>query len=129
MPAAKDPTGSFLIRNDLKIGELIDSRTLPASTGIASTPNGANTSSGDKNVLSQEITFEVVTSGDLTPTWILARATVNATGNFFSTGRDRTHDLIVTFGPLDKAQGGRSLIAIAEQSHLSPQISSGIRQA
>jgi hypothetical protein len=122
----EDPSGSLLIRNDLKIGEILDSRILPASTGIATTPNTNNTSSGDKNVLSQEITFEVLTSGDLTPTWILTQATVNATGNFLSASRDRTHDLIITFGPLDKANGGRSLIAIAEQSHMSSQISGGV---
>jgi hypothetical protein len=124
--SGEDPTGSFLIRNDLKIGEVLDSRILPASTGIASTPNSNDTSSGDKNVLSQEISFHVITSGDLTPTWVLARGTINATGNFLSGSRDRTHDLLVTFGPLDKPHGGRSLISIAEQTHFSSQISGGI---
>jgi hypothetical protein len=124
--SGEDPSGSFLIRNDLKIGELLDLRIAPAATGIATTPNSENTSSGDKNVLSHEITFEVVTSGDLTPTWTLTRATINATGNFLSASRDRTHDLVITFGPLDKPQGGRSLIAIAEQSHFTLQLATGI---
>jgi hypothetical protein len=122
----EDPSGSLLIKNDLKIVELLDFRISPAVTGIATSPNDANTSSGDKNVLSHEITFEVTTSGDLTPTWVLSRATVNATGTFLGASRDRTHDLIITFGPLDKAHGGRSLIAIAEQSHFTSQITGGI---
>ena len=124
--SGEDPSGSFLIKNDLKIGELLDLRIAPAVTGIATTPNSENTSSGDTNVLSHEITFEVLTSGDLTPTWVLTRATINGTGNFLSASRDRTHDLVITFGPLDKPQGGKSLIAIAEQSHLNLQLSTGI---
>jgi hypothetical protein len=124
--SGEDPSGSFLIKNDLKIVELLDFRISPAVTGNATTPNDANTSSGDKNVMSHEITFEVTTSGDLTPTWVLSRATVNATGAFLGASRDRTHDLIITFGPLDKAHGGRSLIAIAEQSHVTSQITGGI---
>jgi hypothetical protein len=124
--SGEDPSGSFLIKNDLKIGELLDLRVAPAATGIATTPNSENTSGGDKNVLSHEITFEVVTSGDLTPTWKLTRATINGTGNFLSASRDRTHDLVITFGPLDKPHGGKSLIAIAEQSHFTLQLATGI---
>jgi hypothetical protein len=40
---------------------------------------------------------------------------------------DRTHDLVITFGPLDKPHGGKSLIAIAEQSHFTSQLTSGFR--
>jgi hypothetical protein len=124
--SGEDPSGSFLIKNNLKIGELLDLRIAPAVTGIATTPNSQNTISGETNVLSHEITFEVLTSGDLTPTWVLTRATINGTGNFLSASRDRTHDLVITFGPLDKPQGGKSLIAIAEQSHLNLQLATGI---
>jgi hypothetical protein len=119
--SGEDPSGSFLIRNDLKIAELLDLRIFPAVTGNATTPD-----SGDKNVLSHQITFQVITSGGLTPTWQLTRATVNGSGPFLSGSRDRTHDLVITFGPLDKARGGRSLIAIAEQSHISSQLVGGI---
>jgi hypothetical protein len=119
--SGEDPSGSFLIRNDLKIAELLDLRIAPAATGNATTPDG-----GDKNVLSHEITFEVVTSGGLTPTWLLTRATINGSGSFLSGSRDRTHDLVITFGPLDKPRGGKSLIAIAEQSHFASQLTSGV---
>jgi hypothetical protein len=119
--SGEDPSGSFLIKNDLKIGELLDFRTLPAATGNADTPG-----SGDKNVLSHQITFEVVSSGGLTPSWQLTRATINGSGTFLSGSRDRTHDLVITFGPLDKPSGGKSLIAIAEQSHFTSQITRGV---
>jgi hypothetical protein len=122
--SGEDPSGSFLIKNDLKIVELLDIRITPVVTGNATAP-GTATSSGDKNVLSHEITFQVVSSGGLMPTWTLTRSTFNGTGTFLSGSRDRTHDLIITFGPLDKARGGKSLIAIAEQSHAISQIDSG----
>lgn len=116
----EDPSGSFLIKNDLKIVELLDFRLIPAETGNASTPNKS-----DKNVLSHQVTFQVVSSGGLTPTWLLTRGTINASGTFLSGSRDRTHDLVITFGPIDRAFGGRSLIAIAEQAHATSQLKSG----
>jgi hypothetical protein len=116
----EDPSGSFLIKNDLKIAELLDFRTISVVTGNAPGPI-----SGDKNVLSHQITFQVVTGGGLTPTWVLTRGTINGSGTFLSGSRDRTHDLVITFGPLDKPLGGRSLIAIAEQSHMTSQINGG----
>jgi hypothetical protein len=122
--SGEDPSGSFLIKNDLKIAELLDIRITPVVTGNATAP-GAATINGDKNVLSHEITFEVVSSGGLTPTWTLTRSTFNGTGTFLSGSRDRTHDLIITFGPLNKANGGQSLIAIAESSHAILQLNSG----
>jgi hypothetical protein len=122
--SGEDPSGSFLIKNDLKIAELLDMRITTATTGNATTPGG-----GDKNVLSHQITFQVVSSGGLTPTWQLTRATINGSGPFLSGSRDRTHDLVITFGPLDKPRGGRSLIAIAEQSHFASQLNAGFATA
>lgn len=124
--SGEDPSSSFLIKNDLKIAELLDLRTTPAETGNATVPGGTSTVGGDKNVLSHEITFQVVSSGGLTPTWQLTRTTINGSGTFLTGSRDRTHDLIITFGPLDKANGGKSLIGIAEQSHTISQLNSGV---
>ena len=119
--SGEDPSGSFLIRNDLRLKDVLDARILPAIVGIADLP-----SSGQKNVLSQDISFQAVISGSLTPTVLLTRASANTAGSFLSGSRDKTHDLLITFGPLDKPAGGRSLIAIAEQSHFTSQINSGI---
>lgn len=118
--ANEDPSNSLLIQNDLKIAELIQFRLIAAETGNASTPY-----TGDKNVLSHQITFQVVTGGGLTPTWQLTRGTVNGSGTFLSGSRDRTHDLVITFGPIDRARGGKSLIAIAEQAHATSQLTGG----
>jgi len=119
--SGEDPSGSFLIRNDLKLKDLLDGRIFPAVVGIADTPGA-----GQKNVLSQQITFQAVISGSLTPTVILTRASVDTAGSLLSGSRDKTHDLLITFGPLDKPAGGKSLIAIAEQSHFTSQINSGV---
>jgi hypothetical protein len=118
--ANEDPSASFLIQNDLKIAELLEFRLISATTGNALTPN-----SGDKNVLSHQITFQVVTGGGLTPTWQLTRGTINGSGTFLSGSRDRTHDLVITFGPIDRTRGGKSLIAIAEQAHATSQLTGG----
>jgi hypothetical protein len=50
--------------------------------------------------ISQEIKFIIVSTGNIQPTWKLVQVSAN-TGNppFFSTGRTRTHDLIITIGP------------------------------
>lgn len=122
----EDASGSLLIRNDLKIPDLLEARILPAVTGIASLPNDDNVISGEQNVMSHQITFDVVTSGDLTPTWVLTQGTINASGSFFSANRDRMHDLVITFGPLAKVPGGKSLIVIAEQSHFISQLGTSI---
>jgi hypothetical protein len=110
---------SFLVQNDLKIADLLLGRSGPTTLGTAHTPG-----SGQKNVLSHEISFQVVTGGSAIPMLKLVRATVDQSGTFLGMSRDRTHDLLITFGPL--ASGGKSLIAIAEQSHFGSQITSGV---
>jgi hypothetical protein len=120
-----DPSASFLIKNDLKIGELLDLRIAPVVTGQGPGP----IPTGDKNVLQHQITFQVVSSGGLTPSWQLVRGSINQSGTFLSGSRDRTHDLLITFGPLDKRTGGKSLIGIAEATHISSQLSSGLGAA
>jgi hypothetical protein len=116
--------GSPLVESDLKLWTLLEGRIGSTVLGYAGAPEP-----GQKNVLSHTVSFQVVTGGSTTPSWKLVRATVNPSGNFFSTTRDRTHEIIITFGPTDKARGGRSLIAIAEQTHLNSQLATGIRAA
>jgi hypothetical protein len=113
------PPDSFLIKSDLKLAEWLDAMINGVATGDI-------TSVGKQNVLSHQITFEVVSSGNITPAWKLVRATVNQGGSLFTTSRDRKHDLVITFGPLDTTQSGNFLLPIAEQTHISSQLTSGI---
>jgi tetratricopeptide (TPR) repeat protein len=62
--------------------------------------------------VSYEIKFVLVSNGNITPTWKIVTVPANTSGAV-STGRTRTHDLIITIGPSDN----RTLF-----SHLASQI-------
>jgi hypothetical protein len=72
------------------------------------------------------VKFEVVSTGSITPAWKLVRVNFDQTGSLMTGTRDRTHDLIITFGPLDKSQKGSFLVPIAESAHIASMTSSGI---
>jgi hypothetical protein len=113
------PRDSLLIRSDLKLYEWLSAFVTGAASGVI-------TSAGKQNVLSHEIAFELVASGSLTPAWTLVRGSVNQGGALLTGIRNRRHDLLITFGPLDNTQSGSFLIPIAEQTHISSQVISGV---
>ena len=115
----KEGVRSPLIQNDLRLGDwLFDQFPLKAS-GIAypASSNGAF----KQNVLSHEVKFEIITSGNITPVWKLVRANVDSSGTLLSTNRDRTSDLVVTFGPIDPSQKNGELAPEAESAHFLNQ--------
>lgn len=114
--------GSLLVQSDLHLYTLLESRIGVSVLNYTTLP-----SPGDKNVLSQSISFKIETTGSLSPSWKLVRATINPSGNFFSASRDNTQELVMTFGPMDRARRGKSLIAIAEQAHQNSQLQTGLR--
>ena len=114
--------GSALVQSDLRLYSLLEGRIGVSILGYANEPI-----SGEKNVLNHTISFKIQTSGNLTPSWKLVRATVNPSGNLFSTSRDNTQELVITFGPIDRAKDGKKLIAIAEQAHQNAQLQTGLR--
>lgn len=113
-PVDVNKGASPLVATNLKITPLLEGRLLAIRVAEASPLDEA----GRTNVLSHAVRFTVNTSADLNPAWKLADASVNPSGNLLSTSRDRIHDLLITFGPLDRDRGGRSLIEIAEQTHI-----------
>lgn len=127
----RNPTGnkegSPLVDSDLHLFSLLESRMGASALRFAGLPNSPVIVKGEKNVLSQTVSFKIETSGNVTPSWRLVRATVNPSGSFLSTGRDRTHELVFTFGPLDPAAGGqRTLTPFAAQTHLNTQLQTGL---
>lgn len=73
----------------------------PGGRGGGGAAGGGGGAAGfAQDSVSQEIKFIIVSSGNIQPTWKLVQVSAN-TGNtpFFSTGRTRTHDLIITIGP------------------------------
>jgi hypothetical protein len=113
------PTDSLLIQSDLKLREWLDVMFLAVATGQIVALN-------NKNVLSHQVTFDVTTSADITPAWKLANGAINQRGLFLKVSRDRKHDLLVTFGPLDKTNSGSFLVPIAETTHELSQLTSGV---
>ena len=91
---------SLLIQSDLKLTQWLQDQVTPVATGEVQQPTSA---SGPlkQNVLSHEVKFEVVSTAGITPGWKLVQANFNQTGTLLAGTRDRTHDLIITFGPGD----------------------------
>jgi hypothetical protein len=85
---------SFLLESDLGIYKWLNN-----AMNIRSSVGTSEPGSSQQEVMSYDIKFDVVSSGNITPTWKLVRVTANGTGNFFSTKRERTHEIILTFGP------------------------------
>jgi hypothetical protein len=112
---------SIIIQNDLQTKAWLNDQLLPYQTREANLETSAKSILG-QNVLSHEMRFIVTTSGGINPAFTLTRATVNQSGTFFNTSRNRTSDLIVTFGPLDPTQPNGGLIAQAEIAHQTSQI-------
>jgi hypothetical protein len=111
--------GAF-IQGDLKIYQwLLDSMV---AIGIGDFPAPANQNGPLKtNVLSQEVKFDVVTTGTVTPGWKFATGTINQTGTFLSASRDRTQDLSVTFGPADPTWAGTEVDPVTKKVKIDPK--------
>jgi hypothetical protein len=127
----RNPTGnkegSPLVDIDLKLLPLLGSRIQLVTLNIADAPSKEEKISGEKNVLTQTVSIKETVSGDITPTWAFTTGSVNPSGTFLSAGRERTHQVVFTFGQL--APGGRSLTFLAETTHLNEQLQAGLRNS
>lgn len=119
--------GSPLVDIDLKILPLLESRIQIVQLGFADPPNKKEVVAGEKNVLTQTVSIKQAVAGDITPTWKFYTGSINPSGKFFSAGRERTHQVVFTFGLL--GPGGRSLSFLAETTHLNEQLKAGLRNS
>jgi hypothetical protein len=91
---AKSKTG------DTKTG---DTKTGGAKAAVAGSGGGGGGGGGGglgPFSVSIEMKFVIISSGNFTPTWKLVNLSANTGSSpLFSTGRTRTHDLIITVGP------------------------------
>lgn len=117
--SATAPKGSLLIQSDLQLRPWLISQVLASGTGAISVPGSTDTAI-QKDALSHEVKFQVVSSGSLAPAWTLRRFTVNQGGSLLTASRDRTHSLSLTFGPADP--GTRTLVGSAASVFLASQI-------
>lgn len=116
---ADAPPGSFLIQSDLKLRQWLVTQVLIAGTGEINIPTTTD-APPKQNALSHQLTFEVISSANVTPGWKLTEVGVNQSGPFFSTSRRRTHDLLLAFGPIDA--GIHGLVGAAASSYLASEI-------
>jgi hypothetical protein len=96
-PDVRDPQdlhgSSLLLESDLGIKKwLNNAMNIRTSLGVSEPVQ--------QEVISYDVKFDIVSSGSATPTWKLVRVTTgNGGANLFSTKRERTHELMLTFGP------------------------------
>lgn len=114
------PIGPFLLESDLKLENLLfDSQTAADIRQVNFAETGRAASG--KDVIQHEVKFIVMTSGNINPTLKLSRVwVVNPSGLFLAALRNRTQDLLITFGPTDVT--GTSLAPAAASIALSSQI-------
>jgi hypothetical protein len=122
VPPASSP---FIIESDLGIkdwllGAMLVDNFLP-SEGPPPQGGGGGAAPSGKDTVSIEIKFVIITSANATPTWKLVRVSANTGATpFFTTGRTRTHDLIITIGAPSP---------VTTQTHLASQIGNAVSNA
>lgn len=123
------PGGLYLMQSDLKLREWLSDVSSVQATNFVKLPS-KNEAPFNQDVISHEVQFMVTTSSDLTPTWKLIDVTVNPNAPLLSAGRVRTHNLLITLGPMDKkalANGKYQPSQAAQNSNLASDIGIAVR--
>jgi hypothetical protein len=111
----------LFVQSDLKLYDWLSAALLPYDVSII---NYANNSTA-QNAITHDIKFEIVSSGNVNPQWKLVRISSNTSPALFAVGRDRTQELIITFGPTQKGM----LAPAAASSHQATETGSAVGQA
>lgn len=111
----------LFLQSDLKIYDWLHAALLPHSVGII---NYANNTTA-QNAITHDIKFQIVSNGSVNPQWKLVKFSANTGASLVSAGRDRTQELIITFGPTQQGM----LAPAAANSHLATETGSAISQA
>lgn len=84
-----------------------------------------------QQVLSYDVKFDIVSSGNLTPTWKLVRVTSPGSLPLFNTKRERTHEVTLTIGPMATPPGGGTPQPDLQSanSHLATEIGAAVGAA
>jgi hypothetical protein len=120
---------TLFVQSDLKIYDWLQAALLPNDAGIFSYASNSTA----QNVIQHDVKFQIVTNGGVTPTWKLVNFTANTSGQFFSLDRDRTQDLLMTFGPAQKNpntdEPEKELSTAAQDAHLAALIGEDVAKA
>ncbi len=118
---ATQANASLFLESDLKIYDWLSASILPYGAGVIDYAN--NTTA--QNAITHDIKFEIVSSGSVNPQWKLVRFSGGTNPALLAAGRDRTQELIITFGPAQKGM----LAPPAANSHLANETGSAVSQA
>jgi hypothetical protein len=112
------PRGYLMTQSDLKIGDALRAGILPYTIQSASIPPSA---------IVHQVTFKINTSGGITPQWTLVRVTASTTNPLLGATRNRTQDVIFTFGPSSQQEGQQPVLAQpAQNAAFAAEIGSAI---
>jgi hypothetical protein len=117
----KPADADLFIQSDLKLYDWLSAALLPYDVSII---NYANNSTA-QNAITHDVKFEIVSSGNINPQWKLVKVSANTSPTLLAAGRDRTQELIITFGPTQKGM----LAPAAASSHQATEIGSAVSQA
>jgi len=112
-PPCSNETG-ILIHSDLKIPDFIVNKAyiarVPGSVSEAiASPRGLG--QNPFNAFNYEVSFDVIYSGNITPSWKFTFVTANPSSPLFSSSRSRTHDVTITMGPSAGSSNGTPLLS------------------
>lgn len=105
-PVTSSPLTSDLGIKDWLVGALMvnvaywSDPSVPKSFSVGAA--APKTGGKQPDTMSIDIKFLIVTSGNVTPSWKLVRVSANNNAPLVSTGRTRTHEVIITIGPLNE---------------------------
>jgi hypothetical protein len=120
----KNTNGSLFLQSDLKILDWLTTIEILQRNEVDdfSLPD----SFAKDGALSNEVKFEIVSSGNITPTWKLALVSANTASPFYTGSRDRTQDLIITIGGTS-AGGNGGLNQAGQSSALTSELGATLR--
>ena len=89
-------SGDSLLKGNLRIVDFLNEKIT-----VGRAPNTVDNKPGKSpfSTFTYQVTFVVTKSGNVTPSWSLARVSANTSGNFLSGQRVNTDDLTITMGP------------------------------
>jgi hypothetical protein len=110
------------IESDLKLDQFIwDKVTVAASSAPTSAVSVGGLKQNPFGTFQSTLTFVASFGASVTPTWHVEQIFVNPTSPFFSALRTKTDTLLITFGPLKKANPP-VLADAAQQQHAAAAI-------
>lgn len=118
LPAAS-ARGFLFMESALGLDQWLYAAASLATTNTAAEPF-LKTGPYAQNAISETIKFEIVTGGTATPVWKLVRVAANEDGPLFGARKQRSQQVDITLGPLDKAPGGA--LGPAAQAQFNAQL-------